>query len=346
MRELRLSVIIPMYNNEKHIVRCLESLNDQDILKEEYEMIVIDDGSKDRSLECAQKFSENYKNIKIISQKNGGCSVARNRGLDEARGKYIWFLDADDYAVQNRLGTILEKMESNDLDILSFVSEDTEKLERIRWEKEEKADIGKIYTGIEYIENFRYSNMIWDCTFRREFLEKTKVKFIEGRFSQDSMFKVDVLTQASRVAYMPLMSHFYYINTESAVHNKEKSHYEKMIKDYMFVADFFSKFIEEIKKEKKDISDKYIKRVQTRKESFVFFLLVRLVKSELAHSDVIDSYRILKQKGYIPIENFVGIDYSEGKYKVLTYIFNREKVFDLSVKLFKMKNKILFQRKE
>ncbi|MGL5578862.1 MAG: glycosyltransferase [Fusobacteriaceae bacterium] len=342
MEEKLLSVVVPMYNVEEYILRCLESLQKQDIPEEQYEIILIDDGSRDRTVEYAKEFSQNHKNIRIISQKNGGASVARNRGIDEARGKYIWFVDADDYVLENRFGILLEKAIGNDLDILSFDTRISEKQERITGKEEgSRGEIGKIYTGIEYIENFRYANMVWDSLFKTGFVKGTGVKFIEGRYSQDAMFKVEVLSSASRVAFFPLMSYIYFTNPVSAAHNKEKNHYAKMIEDYKFVADFFSGFIEKIKKEKKDISEKYIKRVRTRKESFIFFLLVRLIKSEMSHSEVMEEYRVLKDKGYIPIENFVGIDYSEGKYKVLTYIFNRETLFNLVVKLFKLKNRIL-----
>ncbi|MGL4253948.1 MAG: glycosyltransferase, partial [Fusobacteriaceae bacterium] len=120
MEEKLLSVVVPMYNVEEYILRCLESLQKQDIPEEQYEIILIDDGSRDRTVEYAKEFSQNHKNIRIISQKNGGASVARNRGIDEARGKYIWFVDADDYVLENRFGILLEKAIGNDLDILSF----------------------------------------------------------------------------------------------------------------------------------------------------------------------------------------------------------------------------------
>lgn len=340
MEEKLLSVIVPMYNDEEYIIRCLESLQNQDIEKDKYEIILINDGSQDKTLEYAENFSRNYKNIKIITQENGGASVARNRGIDEAVGKYIWFVDGDDYVVENRMGILLEKAIGNDLDILSFDTGTSKKIERISVETKEGVELGKVYNGIEYIENVQFGNMVWKSFFKTKFLKETGVRFIKGRYSQDAMFKIEVLSFANRVAFFPLCSYIYFINPDSAAHSKEKNHYTKMIEDYLFVADFFSDFIERMKKEKKDISEKCIRRLETRKESFVFFLMVRLLKSQLTYSQVMEEYKILKDKGYLPLRNFIGIDYGGLEFTTLTYIFNRENIFKILLRLFELKNKV------
>lgn len=97
LENLKLSIIIPVYNTEKYVGECLDSSVEQDILKNEYEIICIDDGSTDGSLNVLTEYSNKYENIHVYSQKNQGVSAARNAGISVASGKYVWFVDSDDY---------------------------------------------------------------------------------------------------------------------------------------------------------------------------------------------------------------------------------------------------------
>ena len=118
---IRLSIIIPVYNVEKYISRCLDSLLDQDLHTSDYEIIVVNDGSNDKSLEIAQSYARNN-NVIIIDQKNGGVGNARNSGLMAARGNYVYFIDPDDYLISNCLNKLVTSCEANNLDILTFLS--------------------------------------------------------------------------------------------------------------------------------------------------------------------------------------------------------------------------------
>ena len=107
-----LSFIIPVYNTEEYLESCIQSLLEQDISQDEYEIICINDGSSDRSLEILKHFSQNYKNIIVVDQKNFGVCASRNRGLDLAKGEYIWFIDSDDFIKKNILGTLMIQLKS------------------------------------------------------------------------------------------------------------------------------------------------------------------------------------------------------------------------------------------
>lgn len=98
-----LSFIVPVYNTEKYLRDCLDSLISQDVPKEDYEIICVNDGSTDGSLTILQEYADQYSNIRIINKENGGLSSARNAGLDVARGDYIWFVDSDDFIQINIL---------------------------------------------------------------------------------------------------------------------------------------------------------------------------------------------------------------------------------------------------
>lgn len=111
-----LSVIIPVYNAEKYIVDTLNALCKQTVFKN-LEIIIVDDGSKDHSLEICNSYRLKYSNIKVISQANQGVSTARNVGLLNATGEYVTFLDADDYVCENLYEQELELVKSNHADI-------------------------------------------------------------------------------------------------------------------------------------------------------------------------------------------------------------------------------------
>lgn len=115
---MKLSIILPIYNTEKYLYRCLDSVFNQDINASDYELIAVNDGSTDGCLAILKEYQKNFNNLILIDQENAGDSEARNRGLEVARGNYITFLDSDDAIYENTLKTIIDRAELEDLDIL------------------------------------------------------------------------------------------------------------------------------------------------------------------------------------------------------------------------------------
>ena len=115
-----LSIVIPVYNAEKFLGFNFASLLDQDLSKDNYEIICVDDGSKDGSGKLLDKYANEYPNIKVIHQENAGHANARNAGMDIAQGKYIWFVDADDCIDKKCMGFIVENMEAHSIDVMSI----------------------------------------------------------------------------------------------------------------------------------------------------------------------------------------------------------------------------------
>ena len=105
---------------ELYLPECVDSLLAQNLESSQYEVIIVNDESKDRTLEIAREYESNYSNVKVIDKKNAGVGAARNSGYDLAQGEYIYFLDPDDYLAQDTLPVLLSKMDQLQLDILSF----------------------------------------------------------------------------------------------------------------------------------------------------------------------------------------------------------------------------------
>ena len=166
---MKYSVIIPVYNVEKYINRCLKSVISQNY--DDLEIIVIDNGSTDRSGSICDSYANEYANISVYHIENHGVGSARNFGLSKARGEFIYFVDSDDYLVGNLFAEFEDKLES-DLDLLVFSyynSFEQEMTERNRTKKSlpysgsyDKYDFSKIFTDL-FLSDMLYT--IWNKFF-------------------------------------------------------------------------------------------------------------------------------------------------------------------------------------
>ena len=120
MQKKMVSVIIPVYNVEEYLKEALESVVNQSL--KDIEIIIINDGSTDKSLRIIKGYATKDKRIKIINQKNQGQSIARNSGIENAKGKYIYFMDSDDYIALETLEVCYKKCEEYELEMIYFVA--------------------------------------------------------------------------------------------------------------------------------------------------------------------------------------------------------------------------------
>lgn len=117
-----ISFIIPAYNVEKYIERCLNSIFSQNVDEGRYEVIVIDDGSTDHTLDLLRSMEKEHGNLRVYTQGNQGPSAARNRGLDMCKGNYVWFVDSDDYIAQGAIKDLLDYIDTNDVEAFHFTA--------------------------------------------------------------------------------------------------------------------------------------------------------------------------------------------------------------------------------
>lgn len=122
---LKFSIILPVYNVEKFLPDCLDSLYCQNIPEDEYEIICVVDGSPDHSAEVIQKYQQEHANLILLQQENSGVCVARNRGFEQARGEYVWFIDPDDMIASNCLKKIYSSLQEDDADIFEMLNYQT-----------------------------------------------------------------------------------------------------------------------------------------------------------------------------------------------------------------------------
>ena len=180
------SFIIPVYNTEEYVGICIKSLLEQDISKDEYEIICVNDGSSDGSLEVLEQFSRNYTNVIVINQKNSGVCASRNKGLDAARGEYIWFIDSDDFIQKNILGTLMKLVKETQCErlvISHYFFEDVRDMD------EEKITENKMKVNTSWKDS-----VVWRSLFKKEFLTHHNLRFHyeDLVYGEDALFMYEV----------------------------------------------------------------------------------------------------------------------------------------------------------
>ena len=190
-----LSIIIPAYNAEHYLGECLDSCLNQDIPRDEYEIIVVNDGSSDNTLEVAWKWAEKYNNIKVLTQENQGPSIARNIAIDAAEGELIMFIDSDDYIVENCLRGLTKRCLDENLDMLRFCAAnmiDGKAIRRIQYSQTE-ATPGKelLKTSFQVCAPF--------SVYRKAFLNEAGLRFHPGILHEDNEFTPRAYYKASKV---------------------------------------------------------------------------------------------------------------------------------------------------
>ncbi|MFV8814282.1 glycosyltransferase [Aerococcus urinaeequi] len=207
-KEILLSIIIPVYNTAEYLEECVESLIDK---KLEYEIIIIDDGSTDESLRIANQLSDKYSMITIIEQENHGQGHARNRGIDIARGKYIFFMDSDDVFEKDGLYKAIQLLEKENLnglffDASTFFDEKYVGEKKFKPRYDRKKSYGHYDLGesmlIDLVKDKQYS--VSPCLYiiRRDLIIRKEIRFIEGFINEDDSFTTELLLNIQNISHI------------------------------------------------------------------------------------------------------------------------------------------------
>lgn len=204
---IKISLIIPVYNVEQYLEKCLTSCIKQDIPLEEYEIIIINDGAKDNSLSIAKSFEEKYKNIRVYSQENQGLSAARNKGLSLAKGEYVWFIDSDDYIETNCLKKVTDVCLNENLDALAVCAANVIDDKHIR--RFSYPDFG-VLQGKDVMKDVGLQVCIPFTIYKKTFLEDYSLHFLDGIFHEDSEFTPRAYYFARKISSVNDI--FYFVN--------------------------------------------------------------------------------------------------------------------------------------
>lgn len=238
---IKLSVIVPIYKVEAYLRKCVDSLLNQDLPKEDYEIILVDDGSPDRCGEICDECAEKFSNIKVVHRENGGLSAARNSGIEVAQGKYLQFVDSDDYLEPNVLKALVEKMEKENLDILRFNYQNVnEKYEVFEPNKSGKPFVNycdEICDGITFLnERLGYACYAVQFILKTD-LVRSVALFKEGIYFEDTEWTPRVLVEAKRVTSVDTMVYNYLVRQGSITKSVDAKKRQKLLDDSLALVD-------------------------------------------------------------------------------------------------------------
>lgn len=192
-----LSIIIPVYNVEPFVEKCIRSCEAQDVSKDDYEIVVVNDGSKDKSLDVVNRVANEFENIRVFSQANAGLSAARNTGMREAKGEYYMFVDSDDWIAENCLSKLIGKLRKERPDALAICAANVINGENKRRQSypDETPISGRdlLVKGVSPCAPFS----IWSA----DFFKKHNLAFFEGIFHEDSEFTPRAYYFADKVSF-------------------------------------------------------------------------------------------------------------------------------------------------
>lgn len=234
---VKLSFIVPVYNVAPYLRMCVASLLSQDISKDEYEIVIIDDGSTDSCPEICDEYNRMFENIQVIHRENGGLSAARNSGIKVAKGEYVCFVDSDDYWRHDVLGGLMDQIERDKLDVLRFrlqyVNPEGEVYNPYKGDPFKGNDYSEIPTdGVSFLNN-RMSTACYAWTFilKKELLDGCL--FTPGIYFEDTDWTPRMLCKAKRVASTNKIVYNYLQREGSITNAVNRSKQKKVLDDKM-----------------------------------------------------------------------------------------------------------------
>lgn len=330
---MKISIIIPYYNADKFIGRMLDSLFRQDLNKEEYEIIVVDDGSKDDPV-VLKDYMQRYSNIHYIRQENAGPGTARNTGIRETKGEYIFFCDSDDYIQENVLGGLYNIAHEQRLDMLfhqikRIAEGQTVTNSRKNFNKVDIYPTGKDYFSLP-VED-KITTGVWQFLIRRDFIERAKLSFPDNMImNEDSSFLIDAVLAAGKTGKVDVDAYFYIQNPQSLIHQAGRVKQAERWSDNML---FFIRKLTGILHTDdiiKDMPKGCVDNIKWVRNQKAFIMLVGACHNlpPTSFNNIVEELKLL---GAFP-KPF-------GRYRILKYLLLRPSIMKLLNKRYAAKNK-------
>lgn len=329
-KETTISIIIPVYNVERYLPMCLESVAQQNL--DDYEVILVDDGSTDSSGVICDKWAENHPEFRVVHQENGGLSAARNSGINKAKGRYLYFVDSDDFLVPNSLLGVLEHAMQCDADVAGFntKSGERENLIKIIGDEDKTKNVtSEVMDGDKYIATHNFLATVWWYIIKREYLLSLNLTFPEGHRLEDGSFTPFILLHANRIIYVDALVYCYVTQQDSIMHSKSWEKNFNMLIDYAFAA---NNLRNEQDRCKDDMSPKTSDRWMGLANSYLFFGMLKALRLGKPNYMI----KHLKSIQLYPFGKLYAEDYPSKKWDLLHWLMSHEYVWRILGVFFKI----------
>ncbi len=318
-----LSIIIPVYNAEKFITRCVQSILDQTQGLSDIELVIINDGSTDNSPAILKKLEQDYNIIKLYEQQNSGEGHTRNVGLEKANGKYIWFIDADDYIDGTILKHIYDTLNNQNPEAILFgyktVDLEGVKISEVSYEND-------VLTRDQLINQSLYSNTVWSKVINTDLIRSNEICFDPAvKTATDFDFSFRALYFSKKVVTLSDISYNYVVNPDSISNVRTIEHLERLANDSVIVGRNIHSFLD--KYETQNPGSKKVFKLWL--DNYLYGLLFSLYRFDYSIPFVSPILDLLQQDKNYPVDtrnmNF--------KKKLFMMIANRKSLFLLASKI-------------
>ncbi len=318
-----LSIIIPVYNTEHFIERCVRSVVNQIKQYNDIELVVIDDGSTDNSYAIVEKLKTEYENIRLYTHKNHGVGYTRNVGIDKAEGKYIWFIDSDDYIDQGFIEKIHETITNQTPDMVLFgykrITPEGNEVSRLNYKD-------NVVTPSEIINASIYSNSVCCKTIKTDIIKSNKIRFDLGVITaEDFDFSFRSLYFSEKIITISEVGYNYVVNDNSVSNKRSKDHLERLAIDTVKITeniDFFLNLYESDFPGRKNIFKPWI-------DNFLYGLMFSLFRFNYNIQFIGGIIGLLKRNKHYPIST----DKMNKKKKLFMNVANRKPLFLLACRV-------------
>ncbi|MDR1810434.1 MAG: glycosyltransferase [Prevotella sp.] len=288
----KLSIIVPVYNVERYLERCIRSIVTQDVPAGKYELIVVNDGSTDGSREILSRLQREYPFIRIVDKENGGLSSARNEGLKYASGEYIFFIDSDDWIADDALPFLLEWIENYPVDILWFgACKVYDNGKHVSLATHLPPDNTVMLVEDYLTGNYSVRTSAWMSLFAKRLLDENNIRFKEGFLCEDEDFIVKVFSVARQFVCNNKFIYYYYHRFQSICNSTNS---EKLIRDRSFILEELIDYI-------RPFTGK-LRQGLDRKLCFIAVDTIRwLMRKNMPSKFIDETLKSLKNIGYYPL---------------------------------------------
>lgn len=336
----KISVIVPIYNSEKTLKKCIESIIGQTYSN--IEIILVNDGSQDTSLDIMKEYKEKDSRIIMISQPNKGLSCARNTGIKNATGDYITFIDSDDYIEKDMLEDTINIFKKHDCDVVrnnyklaykggsvKFRDElEEEKNTLVEMKTQRNSIIKKVLLG-------KVQSYSWLLTIKRKVIKKNQLLFDEDiLFMEDIVFFMRLLFVADNIFFYNEPKYYYYQSNNNSLTKNQKSY----IKNMNNILIMKQRLIEILELNLKNQSEQYIKIINTiYTNALIGYLKISVIKQQNYEMILKELKRMREQSRVKEMLENINPDILALRYRLYISLFKKRR-FNLLVKIFEIEN--------
>ena len=300
---MRVSFIVPVYNSAKYINNCINSILNQGLGEDDYEIILVNDGSTDASLGLCTEYSQLHNNIRVFTQENSGVSSARNRGLANAQGKYVCFVDSDDYLTSNCISSILDEIGDSNAQLIRFWMIILEEGEAAPFYQ--KGTINFEGNAFEYVTRFGFDSYCVSFLYDRQWLLESKTKFESYKMAEDYLFISKLLLLNPSVISTTYLAYNYVKHSSSATGNRSPEHSAVCANDLVSVVDSIMTYAGSF-----DIDEDIIGILAKSAQGKMRAYISRVLSSNISVEEFQQMNRRLKELSILPVyEKSRGVKY-------------------------------------